>query len=184
MPAGHAVLRQWATGIMAMLPPIRLASCEGGIRRIEETIRGDRSGHRQVGDPGLHPHTAILHADLQDPVHPGRDRAGCSRPSAGPPAKRGAGPARHHRGVEFRGHPQHRRHLLGTPWQGDHERGLAVGDQPVAFIGGASGGIVDHRIRAELLPKPGGNLRLAGDHLRVRLRHLHRPCSLHPGLSA
>ncbi|MHC2750920.1 hypothetical protein ACVIWV_006374 [Bradyrhizobium diazoefficiens] len=142
---GHAVFEAvHAAGILRDIAADRAGDLRGRIGRVIEAGMRDRLADGQIGDTGLGDDDAVVEIDLADALELAEPEQHAVFERQRAAGQRGAGAARHHLdalpGTIF----QDERDLLGRIGQHHDHRRLAIGGQPVGFIGPHLGGAVDH----------------------------------------
>ena len=145
------------------------------VGRVIEPGAGDRVADAEIGDPGLRHDAAVVVVDLENAVelaHAEQHAVGQWQRAAG---QRRTGAARHDFDALVLAIAQHRGDLRDGGRQHDDQRRLAIGGQPVAFIGAAFRLRDDDPLAGHDPPQRRGDVVAPGDHRCIGGRHFHAP---------
>ncbi len=169
---GHAVLEAMhAAGVLRHVAADGAGDLGGRIGRVVEAHVLDRLRHREIGDAGLDHRHAVGEIELADALelaHSEQDAVGERERTAG---ERGASPARHHLDAFGMAVGEHATHLLRRFRKHDHHRKLAVGGQPVRFVGAHLALGCDHAFARDDRAQRRHDPLATGEHGRIRGGH-------------
>ena len=141
----------------------------GGVGGVEEALSLHRLGDADIGDAGLHHGEPVGVVDFQDAVQPHQADDHRVFHRQRPAGQRGAGAARHHAHALAMQECHDLGHLRGGIRQRHRQRHLAIGGQPVGFVGFEPERLGDDRIRRQQPAQAGDDGVAAGEHMRQGL---------------